>query len=421
MLTTEQFVERVRVVHGTKYDYTLVDYRGAKVKVVILCPIHGKFSITPDSHMAGSGCPHCGLAQQVAARTMTGTEFTARGVEVHGEGTYDYSRVVYGQCGDDLVEILCPKHGSFWQSPGNHIYNAAGCPSCTHRYSAPHKEIESFLDTLGIVYRSNDRKQIHPFELDIYIPSHKLAIEFNGKYWHSIAADDSPDKKFKHRDKYRACIAKGITLLQIDEQDWMDETKRLIWQSVIRSKLGLHRKVHARKTEFRAILKPEADAFLDANHLQGSTPAVRWAFGLFLGTDLVGVLTFAKHEKTLLNLSRLAFLRDMTVVGGAQKLFRNALKVLPQKGIVTFSNSQYSLGGVYGVLGFKLDSELPPSYRWLFRNKVWDKRQMRHSHLPDVLGEDYDPSLTEHQNMFRAGARCLYDAGYQRWVYPRVT
>jgi hypothetical protein len=131
----------------------------------------------------------------------------------------------------------------------------------------------------------------------------------------------------------------------------------------------------------------------------------------------VGVITFSNHQKTLLNLTRMAFPLGITVVGGAKKLFHNALPLLPNSDIVTFSNNRYSGGGVYSILGFYKDIDLQPSYQWFFRNRVWDKRHFRRSLLPAILGEEFNPGETEHQNMYRSGARCLYDAGYQRWVF----
>jgi hypothetical protein len=193
-----------------------------------------------------------------------------------------------------------------------------------------------------------------------------------------------------------------------------------VWKSLIRSKLGLHERIAARKTRFQAIGADVASAFLAVNHLQGAPPTPRWSFGLFLEEELVAVITFGHHEKTALNLTRMAFRLNTTVVGGARKLFGHAKALLPALPIVTFSDNLYSDGSIYPVLGFTLDTELAPSYQWFFKNKLSNKRLFRHKRLPVVLGDAYCPELTEHQNMYAAGARCLYDAGYQRWVYPET-
>lgn len=58
-MDTAAFVERARDVHGDKYDYSKVDYRGAHEDVEIVCPEHGSFMQDPMTHLQGHGCPAC--------------------------------------------------------------------------------------------------------------------------------------------------------------------------------------------------------------------------------------------------------------------------------------------------------------------------------------------------------------------------
>jgi hypothetical protein len=418
-LNTKSFIALAKSRHGDIYDYSKTVYKTAQIKVEVGCTIHGSFWLLPYCHTMASvsqGCRHCSWDKLASERVLSLQEFLDRANIVHGEGTYGYSQVNYVSSGTH-VNIECPDHGLFSQTPENHIYVGSGCPRCQHRHSSPQQEIEAFLKSVGADYMSNTRAIISPKEIDSYIPSHKLALEFNGMYWHSLNGTEPPHFKDKHKTKFNICQSKGIQLLQIDEYEWMDPIRQAIWKSVISSKLGLHEKIHARATVFKEITRKQANTFLALNHLQGDTPAVKWAYGLFLGDELVGALTFANHQKTQISLSRLAFRTGLTIVGGSQKLFKNALKHLPKKDIVTFSNNRYSDGSIYGVLGFIKDKDLPPSYQWFYQGQVRDKRQFRHSALPSILGSAYESTLTEHENLYRAGARCLYDAGYQRWVF----
>ena len=61
-ITTEQFIEKARKVHGDKYDYSKVKYQGGRIKVCIICPIHGEFWQTPENHLGGKGCSICGAS-----------------------------------------------------------------------------------------------------------------------------------------------------------------------------------------------------------------------------------------------------------------------------------------------------------------------------------------------------------------------
>ena len=58
-LTTEEFIEKAKEVHGDKYDYSKVEYINNKTKVIITCHIHGEFLQLPNAHLQGHGCDKC--------------------------------------------------------------------------------------------------------------------------------------------------------------------------------------------------------------------------------------------------------------------------------------------------------------------------------------------------------------------------
>ena len=121
-LTTEQFIERAREIHGDKYDYSKVNYINANTHVKIICPIHGEFLQTPSQHLSGHGCLLC--AGKVR---LTTEQFIERAREIHGD-KYDYSKVNYINRMKDVI-IICPIHGEFLQRAGHHL-SGVGCPRC---------------------------------------------------------------------------------------------------------------------------------------------------------------------------------------------------------------------------------------------------------------------------------------------------
>ena len=123
---TEQFIEKARKVHGDKYDYSKVNYVDAKTKVTIICPEHGEFEQTPNSHLSGQNCPEC-----TGTFRKTKNEFIEESIKVHGD-KYDYSKVNYVNA-RTKVTIICPKHGEFEQTPSSHI-QGHGCPKCVKKY-----------------------------------------------------------------------------------------------------------------------------------------------------------------------------------------------------------------------------------------------------------------------------------------------
>lgn len=102
---TEKFIEKAKIIHGSRYDYSFVEYVNAKTKVTIICKAHGAFQQTPDKHVNGRcGCPVC--AGNVAYDTKG---FVKRAKAVHGD-RYDYPSRQNGRTG--LLIRLCRNIGS---------------------------------------------------------------------------------------------------------------------------------------------------------------------------------------------------------------------------------------------------------------------------------------------------------------------
>ena len=118
-LTKEEFIRKAREIHSDKYDYSKVEYKNAITKVTIICPEHGEFEQTPNSHLRGYGCSRCSR--------LTTEDFIRRAGEIHGD-KYDYSKVDYKDS-QTKITIICPKHGEFQQRPSNHL-RGKGCPYC---------------------------------------------------------------------------------------------------------------------------------------------------------------------------------------------------------------------------------------------------------------------------------------------------
>lgn len=122
-LKTIAFIERARLIHGDKYDYSKVEYINSRSKVCIICPEHGEFWQKPSSHLQGKGCSKC-----CGTKKLTTEEFIERAKKIHGD-KYDYSKVVYIN-NHTKVCIICPIHGEFWQTPKNHL-KSVGCYKCS--------------------------------------------------------------------------------------------------------------------------------------------------------------------------------------------------------------------------------------------------------------------------------------------------
>ena len=124
-----EFIEKAKDIHGDRYDYSKVEYETNSKKVCIICHEHGEFWQTPNSHLAGRGCPKCAKALQSIRQRSNNEEFIEKAHIVHGL-KYDYSKVEY-TTNKVHVTITCPLHGDFEQSPTHHLCGE-GCPKCKY-------------------------------------------------------------------------------------------------------------------------------------------------------------------------------------------------------------------------------------------------------------------------------------------------
>lgn len=178
--TTKKFIDEAIITHGNKYDYSLVDYISAKIKVKIICPIHGEFEQRSSDHLEGKGCYKCGTEKAKKNKTKTTEEFIEKAKSIHGN-LFDYSDVVYEHW-SSKINIKCRKHGTFTQSPSEHL-KGCGCPIC--KFSKGEKEINKFLDENGVIYESqykfNGCKNKKKLPFDFYLPYQNICIEYDGR------------------------------------------------------------------------------------------------------------------------------------------------------------------------------------------------------------------------------------------------
>jgi len=149
--TVDTFIKEARKVHGGKYDYSKVEYKGTNIGVVIICPIHGEFEQTPHNHLANHGCLKCGIERTTLSQTSNTEEFIERSKKLHGD-IYDYSKVNYVSSGTK-VEIICSVHGSFFQVPTTHLI-PRGCEKCGYIKTAntQRSNKEEFIKKARVVH-----------------------------------------------------------------------------------------------------------------------------------------------------------------------------------------------------------------------------------------------------------------------------
>lgn len=125
----ESFIEKVQQKHQDKYDYREVVYINSQTKVKVKCLTHDEyFYISPSMHLRGNGCKKCGHASGVLPRKITLEKFIKKASEKYNN-KYDYSKTILNNM-EDIIIIICPKHGEFWTLPKTHLNATSECPKC---------------------------------------------------------------------------------------------------------------------------------------------------------------------------------------------------------------------------------------------------------------------------------------------------
>lgn len=285
------------------------------------------------------------------------------------------------------------------------------CTNCNPQFECvPEKEISEFLDSIGIAHIKRNRTIIKPYEIDIYIPEYRIAIEHNGIYWHSELFIDN---KY-HQNKRLACEKVGIHLISIWEDEWK-YNKELI-KSLISNFVGKSMKIGARKTEIRSVNTIDAKSFLNENHLQGYA-TFTYAYGLYYENRLIELMSFIKNKNGY-ELSRLCTKIGYSVQGGAKKLFTFFTNNHAYVEIVSFCDLTKFNGNVYRNLGYHTESYVKPTYYYMKRDGITIKRFHRRlfqKHL--LVAKGADASKSEKQIMNEMGYFRIYNAGNKKFIY----
>lgn len=275
--------------------------------------------------------------------------------------------------------------------------------------SSPEKEVRDFINSLGVNTEKRFLGGNPGFEIDIVCPERRIAVEYNGDYWHS-EANHSINRHY-HLQKTQRCEIQGIQLIHIFGSEW--KNKREIVKDFIRSKLGIFdQKLMARKLEIKEISGKESADFFNKNHLQGAPKTWR-AWGLFQENRLVAAASFSKPHRQNMglepHLSRFACELGVHVSGALSRLCSNAFKHIGP--FVSFVHLRISNGNSYLKSGFTEIKTLPPDYwYWDSKNCVAVSKQSRKKSAVNT-----PEGTTEREHAAQDGLYRIWDCGKKKY------
>ena len=273
-------------------------------------------------------------------------------------------------------------------------------------------DLYEYCKSLDDSFIQSDRKLIAPFEIDILSHKHKLCIEYCGIYWHSETLGKT---KQYHRNKYLKCKELGYTLLTVFESDDINKVRALI-----RTKLNKNSRIYGRNTLVKQITPKVSNEFHEKHHLSGMVGA-NVHLGLYYKDNLVMVASFSKsryNKKFEYECARMTSDSLYTVVGGASKLFKYFFTNYDVKSCITYADLRFGEGLVYTHCGFTRQKDSLPNYFYFNTNNyILSSRVKYQKHKLSKILNNYDPLLSESDNMINNGYHRIWDCGNAVYTY----
>lgn len=281
-------------------------------------------------------------------------------------------------------------------------------------------EIVNFIKDRGL-YCHTDRKILEGREIDIFIPTMNVGIEYNGNKWHTEWFGGK-DRNY-HYLKMKGCNEKGVKLLTIFEDEY-ELHKEIVLKKIahiLHLENGLE-KIYGRKCHIRRCHKYEVEEFLNNNHVQGFVVSSLY-LGAYYDDRLVAVMTFKHMDNDNWELTRFASDIHTICCGVGGKLFAYFIRNYNYNTIKTFADRRWTIDvqdNVYVKLGFEFDGYTPPNYTYYLpsvdRFKRFYKSMMRKGkimkHHPEL-----NPNMTETEMAKSLGYDRIWDCGLIRYIY----
>ena len=420
-LTKEEVIEKANLVHDNKYDYSKVVFTKMHDKVTIICPIHGEFQQTLSKHISKKqGCPKCGVLKRSSEKLMDSKSFFEKANLVHNN-KYDYSKSFYNGM-NRMFTYICPIHGENTQRPFDHL-RGFGCIKCANLISKKENTIFDFVSSYFTDAQHGNRTILNGKELDIYIPSKNVAIEYNGLRWHSELFNKD---KWYHLNKTIECNKVGVKLLQIFEDEFTNHQEIVL--NKIRHILNIENinksKIYGRKCNIEPIDKEIAKNFLNDYHIQGFSPSTVY-LGAVYNNKLVAVMSFKQETKgsDKWELTRFASDYNYICCGVGGKLFNWFIKNYNPTEVKSFADRRWTLdkdNNLYTKLGFVLEKELKPDYEYVLNSNP-TKRIHKFNFRKQILHKKhgFPLTMTESEMVKELGYSKIWNCGLFKFIWKK--
>lgn len=403
----QNFVSNLFKKFGEQFSVPNIkeEYVNEHSTITLQCNKGHIFDRTPNTFFRGNlhlPCPVCSKEALAKEQTKTNEQFKADVIKLYGKEKYDISNTIYVKS-DRPIIVKCNECGRYFTIVANSFLRGHGCPYHNCNSSIKEKEIKELIENWGFDCLRNCRNVLPSGkELDIYIPSKKIAIEFDGLYWHN----ELNKSKNYHINKTIECEKLGIKLIHIFEDEWIN--KKEIVASLLRDFLGYNDiTINIDDCIVKTVNKDKAKEFLNENHILGNCYSTM-RYGLYQNNELISIITLSKSSNSY-TLLRYCNKTNCNVNGSFEKLFDKFIKEYNPNVVIASIDRRYINDKSIIDNGFIKHGTTKPTFYYVVGMERKDKSEFTKKKLFDEY--DYKQEVTLHQFCLSKKWYRIYDCG----------
>lgn len=336
------------------YVFLSDSYVNSDTKFSYLCPNGHYHETTWSMWRNGFRCPHCSGKAKLNLQNIK---------DIISKDGYQCLTKEYIN-NHQLLDLKCPNGHIYKVSYANWRSKGYRCTKCSmHGTSLEEQELLMFIKSIynGEVLH-NVRYIIPPKELDIVIPSLKIAIEYCGNFWHSERMGKG---KYYHLEKHQLCSKAGYQLITIFEDEWVlknDIVKHKLLSYI--NPVLLH-VVQSKDCIVRKINSEVAKYFCNDNHLYDYTYNNVVNIGAFCKGNLIAIMVFSNIliSRDLWELCLICSKIGYNTIGVFSVLLKYFYCNYKCSELFSIVDNRWYLGNLYEELGFIFSASIPP-YGW---------------------------------------------------------
>lgn len=186
------------------------EYKNALSYIKCRCRVCGyEWQSKPNWLLSGHGCPRCGHEKGGSSIRLSDQEFKAKLLAVNPHITPLEEYVLSNK----PIKCKCQVCGNEWNTTPNRLLQGGGCPKCNRIFQTSFPEQAVFYFIKNEFEDAINGYKLDNSEIDIYIPSKRIGIEYDGKHWHSGSYSET-----KEKNKYFLLKNSDILLIRIKEE-----------------------------------------------------------------------------------------------------------------------------------------------------------------------------------------------------------